>query len=274
MNIRFAAASLALAAAPLAAHDFWIQPSRFHVQPGAPVAATFQVGHAALRQRWGVGADRVVLLNDISATGRRNIRANLTMDGDVDIAVRLASPGVHVLAMQSTYALSDLPALRFNDYAKQEGLALIAARRARGGQNGVAGRERYSRRAKSLIQVGVPTAANQAFATRAIGLKLELVPERNPYALDASRMLPVRVMYKGRRLVGATVKLTNLEFDAKPMATAITDRNGRVAFRVPASGEWLINVIWGEPVSGDPKADFDTTFSSLTFGYDAGVRGR
>ncbi len=38
--------------------------------------------------------------------------------------------------------------------------------------------------------------------------------------------------------------------------------------RVPPVGEWLVNVIWSEPVTGDPKADFDTTFSSLTFGFN------
>ncbi len=114
------------------------------------------------------------------------------------------------------------------------------------------------------------TPANQALATRPIGLKLEIVPERNPYALGPTRILPVRVLYKGRRLANATVKLTSLEFDARPVATLVSDASGRARFRVPAAGDWLLNVVWAEPISGDPKADFDTTFSSLTFGYDQG----
>jgi uncharacterized GH25 family protein len=169
--------------------------------------------------------------------------------------------------MQTSYAFSELPAARFNDYAREEGLALIIAARKRAGKTNTAGRERYSRRAKAMIQVGGQTSANQALGTKAIGLKLEIVPDRNPYALDSSRVLPVHVLYKGRRLANATVKLTNLRADDRPVATMATDQMGRARFKVPASGEWLLNVVWGEPVSGDAAADFDTTFSSLTFGY-------
>ena len=274
-KLRYFALSFAFAAAPLVAHDFWIQPLRFQTAVGQPFPAAFLVGHAAFRQRWDLGADHILLLNDFFNAGRRDIRSDLKPTGGAaDLVTRFDTPGLHVLAMQSTFAFSDLPAIRFNDYAKAEGLALVIAARQRSGATASNGRERYSRRAKALVQVGALTGPNQAVVTRAVGLKLEIIPERNPYALDASRMLPVRVMYKGRRLPGATVKLTSLEFDAKPLASAVTDRNGHASLRVPPVGDWLVNVIWSEPVKNDPKADFETTFSSLTFGYDPASRRR
>ena len=272
MKLRLITLSLALVAAPAMAHDFWLQPTRFQVAPNAPLGATFQVGHGTLRERWN-NNDRIVMMADFFAGRRIDRRSDLRSGGEADLVTRFAAPGLHVLGMQSNYAFSDLPAIRFNDYAKVEGLALIIAARQRAGKTAVAGRERYSRRAKALIQVGAQTAANQQFATRPIGLKLEIVPDRNPYALDASRMLPLHVLYNGRRLANATVKLTNLANDAKPVAVMVTDRAGRARFRVPASGNWLLNVVWGEPVAGDSQADFDTTFSSLTFGY-AGTPAR
>ena len=268
MKYRFAAFLwVAFAATPLVAHDFWIQPFRFQAPAGAPIAMTFQVGHGTARQRWGNGPDRILMLDDIFAGKRRNIRGDLRITGPADAVTRPMGAGLHVIAMQTAYSLSDLPAARFNDYAKEEGLGLILAVRKRTGQTKMAGRERYSRRAKALIQMGPSNASNQALATRAIGLKLEIVPERNPYILGPSRQLPVRVLYKGRALPRATVKLTNLANDAKPAAIALTDSSGRATFRVPTRGDWLLNVVWGEPVTGDSNADFDTTFSSLTFGY-------
>lgn len=268
MKLRLIILSLALVAAPVMAHDFWLQPTRFQVARNAPLGVTFLVGHAALRERWK-NNDRVVVMMDFFAGGATDVRSGLRTGQQVDFVTRFASSGLHVLGMQSNYAFSDLPAIRFNDYAKEEGLALITATRQRSGKSGAPGRERYSRRAKSLIQVGEQTSANQHFATRPIGLKLEIVPDRNPYALDASRMLPVHVLYNGRRLANATVKLTNLAKDDKPVAVAMTDRAGRARFRVPAHGNWLLNVVWGEPVAGSTRVDFDTTFSSLTFGYPA-----
>lgn len=266
MKLRLLTLSLSMLAAPLAAHDFWLQPMRFQVAANAPLGSTFLIGHAALRDRWN-NNDRVIMLANFTGGKRSDRLGDLVSGGESDLVTRFDSPGINVLAMQSNYALSDLPAIRFNDYAKAEGLALVLAERERTGRNNAPGRERYSRRAKALIQVGAQTAANQGAATKPIGLKLEIVPERNPYALGASRMLSVYVLYNGRRLANATVKLTDLGNDAKPIAIAVTDRAGRASFRVPARGNWLLNTIWGEPVAGDPRFDFETTFSSLTFGY-------
>jgi len=42
----FAAAAMTiLMTVPLAAHDFWIEPSTFHPQPGALVSVGLRVGH-------------------------------------------------------------------------------------------------------------------------------------------------------------------------------------------------------------------------------------
>ncbi|MEO7411658.1 MAG: DUF4198 domain-containing protein [Sphingomicrobium sp.] len=272
MKIRIAALGLLMAAAPAVGHDFWIQPIRFQVDPGTPIAATFQVGHGKFRDRWN-NNQRIVALNDFLRGVPRDLRPQLRNGASYDLATSGAAPGLHVIAMQSNYATSELPAIRFNDYAREEGLAPILAARKAGGNNNAPGRERYSRRAKALVQVGPVTASNQAFATRAIGLKLEIIPDLNPYALGANRMLPVHVLYEGRRLPNATVKLTNLGADERPVAIAVTDRAGRARFRIPTSGAWLINVIWSEPVR-DPNVEFDTTFSSLTFGYGSPTRQR
>lgn len=268
MKLKHLALSFVMAAAPVAAHDFWIQPQVFSVAPSAPLGVTFLVGHGVNRQRWANGPDRIVQIVDISQNTRTDQRSGLRMDGRFDLITRLATPGLHILAMQTVPSYSDLPAIRFNDFAKEEGLLPAIAARARAGTNDKPGRERYSRRGKALIQVGTPNARNQALVTRPIGLTLEIVPERNPYTLGTSRKLPVRVLYRGRRLANATVKFTDLAQDAKPLAIAITDRAGRAVFNVPATGRYLLNVIWTEPVKGDANAEFETTFSSLTFGYD------
>lgn len=266
-----AIAAALLLASPAAAHDFWIQPERFQTAPGAPLSATFLVGHGDARDRWG-NNDRIILLGDFFNGRRTDRRGQLRSGGSADLITTFKEPGLHVIGLQTNYAFSELPAIRFNDYLKEEGLVTAIAARKREGKTDTAGRERYSRRAKALVQVGRPTPANQYYATRPIGLKLEIVPERNPYALGASRQLPVHVLYNGRRLPNATVKLTRLESDERPVAVAITDKAGRATFRVPQDGNWLLNVLWTEAVKGDRRVEFDTTFSSLTFGYGVASR--
>jgi uncharacterized GH25 family protein len=102
--------------------------------------------------------------------------------------------------------------------------------------------------------------------TTPLGLPLEIVPERNPYAaLDGK--LPVRVFFEGQPLAGALVKLTRLEHDNEPVEERQTDQSGRASFSVSPSGTWLLNVVWTQPVTAPSEVDFDTTFSSLTFGF-------
>ncbi|WCT74448.1 DUF4198 domain-containing protein [Sphingomonas naphthae] len=253
-------------AAPALAHDFWLQPKGF--QFPAPAAAPFSVlvGHGPARERWSGDPARVKFLIAVGPDGRQDHRADLGNSSGGNGVLRFARPGTYVLAMQTTPAASDLPALRYNSFAAEEGLTPALALRQRTGQTNANGRETYSRRVKALIQVG-PTDAPQPQVTRPVGLTLEIVPEKDPYRLKADEPLPVRILFEGRPLAGALVKLTNLDFDTRPLETHRSDRAGRAIFTVPDHGAWLINVIWTKPIRGNPTADFETTFSSLTFGY-------
>lgn len=103
--------------------------------------------------------------------------------------------------------------------------------------------------------------------TRPLGLPLEIVPERSPYAEPRPADLPIRVIYDGQPLAGALVKLTNLEHDAVPFEVHLTDRAGRATFGMPGSGTWLLNVIWTKPLPSSRETDFETIFSSLSFGF-------
>jgi len=93
------------------------------------------------------------------------------------------------------------------------------------------------------------------------------VPEANPYGAKRSATLPVRVLYAGHALAGALVKLTNFANDASPFEVRLTDRDGRASFTMPNAGAWLLNVIWTKPLPRSEETDFETVFSSLSFGF-------
>jgi hypothetical protein len=233
----------------------------------------FEVGHGDARERWAAGADKLAGLTDTGPEGTTDLRPLFREGGKQPHLTRtFRTEGLHVVSMRSGNSKSDLPAIRFNEYLALEGLTPAITLRARRGLANTAGREFYSRRAKALIQVGRAGAADGALATRPVGLTLEVVPLRSPYALGPDHKLPIQILFEGRPLPGALVKLTRLESDARPLQTARSNDRGRVTFTVPQSGSWLVNVIWTKPIA-HRDADFQTTFSSLTFGYPA-RRGR
>ena len=274
--MRFTISKLLLVffATSAAAHDFWLQPPVFQVKPGTPLPMTALIGHGDDRGRWEADAKRIIMLKSIGPKGTVDFRSAFKQRRvGAHFAPIFKDPGVHVIAMQTSFASSTLPPQRFNSYATEEGLTPILEHRKKLQISNTVGREIYSRRAKVLIQVGNGTGRPDPLSTTAIGLDLEIVPERDPYKLDKSRSLPVRVFYQGKPLSGATVKLTNLNSDIKPVAVVKTDSSGRAAFRIPESDAWLLNVVWTKPINGRPDADFDTIFSSLTFGYSQRSKG-
>lgn len=268
-RLLFLLAALA-SASPALAHDFWLQPHAFWIEPGG-ASATLQVGHGQYRQRSPISADRITLLRSFGPNGVIDQKPGLRMGGtDEDVRFEFPQAGSYIVALETNSAISNLPAIRFNDYLQAEGLTLAIRYREQTAASDNPGRELYSRRAKALVQVGPAESGGQAQLTEPVGLSLEIVPEQNPYRLKLPGQLPIRVLSDGQPLAGALVKLTDLDADERPIETHLTDAEGRAAFTIPRPGSWLLNVIWAKPILANRTADYITTFSSLSFGYPPG----
>jgi uncharacterized GH25 family protein len=262
---------LMCSAAPFAgAHDFWLQPSEYWVSPGALSAMTLQVGHGPFRQRSPIPARRITRFQAIAPKAEMiDLREQLRLgEAAEDGEFRLQNPGAYVVVLQTDdRAQVHLPSIRFNDYLKVEGLTPALEQRTRLHRMDADGSERYSRCAKSIVQVGPAVAGSQDQVTKPAGLPLEIVPEVSPYGMPRSATLPVRVIYAGHPLPDALVKLTDLNNDAAPFEVHLTDHDGRASFAMPNSGTWLLNVIWTKALPHSEETDFETVFSSLSFGF-------
>ena len=252
------------------AHDFWLQPSEYWIEPDTLDSMTLQVGHGPFRQRSPIPLRRITRFQAIAPNGMAvDVHQRLRLgQGAEDGDFRLNDPGTYVLVLQTDDgAQTHLPAVRFNDYLKVEGLTPAFEQRVRLQRMDADGSERYSRCAKSIVQVGQPRAGLQGQVDKPVGLPLEIVPEANPYGTKRPATFPVRVLYAGHALAGALVKLTNLANDASPFEVRLTDRDGRASFTMPNAGAWLLNVIWTKPLPRSEETDFETVFSSLSFGF-------
>jgi uncharacterized GH25 family protein len=251
------------------AHDFWVQPASFSTAPGVTTAITLQVGHGVFRQRTPIALRRILRFTASGPGGEtRDLRGGLHLGGATeDGAIQFFAPGAYVLALETdAEAESHLPSIRYNDYLKAEGLTPAIDLRARTHRTDADGSENYRRCAKALVQVGPARAVSWAVVTRPVGMTLEIVPEANPYASARPMRLPVRVIYEGRPLAGALVKLNNLDHDEAPVEAHRSDAAGRAVFAMPPAGRWQMNVLWTKPLPRSRETDFETSFSSLSFG--------
>ena len=255
------AAAVALCGAPLLAHDMWMEPSTFSPLAGDIVSVRLRVGQDLLGDP--IPRDPALVNQFVfeDASGRKPL---VGRDGaDPAGFLRVSAPGVVVIGYRSNPSQVELTAEKFNQYLKEEGLEAVAALRARRNETGAKARELFSRCAKSLVLSGLPSDAQ---GDRTLGFPLELVAERNPYAIRAGQDLPVRLTYQSRPLAGALVVAMN-RLNPSEKLTARTDADGRVRFQLRRSGMWLIKAVHMLPAPAGALADWESYWASLTFEF-------
>lgn len=250
---------IVLCRASLVAHDMWIDPTTFYPESGQIVGVRLRVGQDLL----GDPLPRdPALINQFvfeDAGGRKPL---VGRDGaDPAGFLRVGMPGLLVIGYRSNASAVELPPEKFNQYLKEEGLDAVAAVRTRRNETGAAAREIFSRCAKSLVLSG---AATDGQGDRPLGFTLELVAERNPYALRAGQDLPVRLTYENRPLAGALVVAMNRQSPSQKVRGR-TDNDGRVRLRLPAAGMWLIKAVHMVPAPVGSNAKWASFWASLTF---------
>ena len=251
--------AIVLSRASLVAHDMWIDPTTFSPESGQIVGVRLRVGQDLL----GDPLPRdPALINQFvfeDAAGRKPLVGR--DGGDPAGFLRVATPGLLVIGYRSNPSAVELTPEKFNQYLKEEGLEAVAALRARRNETGAKAHEVFSRCAKSLVLSG---SAKEGQADRPLGFTLELVAERNPYAIRAGQDLPVRLTYENRPLAGALVVAMN-RLNPSEKLSARTDHDGRVRFRLPRGGMWLVKAVHMIPAPAGSNAEWASFWASLTF---------
>lgn len=251
--------ALAIAISPLCAHDLWLEPATFLPKSGEIVGVRLLVGQDLLGDP--LPRDPALVKEFIfeDADGRKPLVGR--RGSDPAGFLRVAAPGLLVVGYSSNPSAVELPAEKFNQYLKDEGLDAIAALRARRNQTAAPAHEQFARCAKSLVLSGSPRAGQ---GDRGLGFTLELVAERNPYTLRAGEDLPVRLTYENGPLAGALVIALN-RLNPAAKVSARTDKDGRVRFRLPAGGMWLVKAVHMLPAPAGSTAEWSSYWASLTF---------
>ncbi len=249
--------ALALASSPLAAHDFWIEPSTFESAVGTEIAVRLRVGEALV----GDPLPRLgrQILDFSVRDGQRRIELPGQDGAEPAGRWRPETPGLHTVVYASRGSYVELQPEIFSDYLREEGLDAAAAERRRRGEEDLPVRERFARYAKALVAVGSADGGD-----RDLGLELELVAERNPYTLAAGAELPVRLLFRGQPLAGAQVVARSQVRREQPEISR-TDRLGRAVLHLDTSGPWLVKAVHMVRAENDPLAEWSSLWASLTF---------
>jgi uncharacterized GH25 family protein len=249
-------AAILLVAADLQAHDFWIEPSTFHPAPGATVAVGLRVGQDFVGDpvpRFSRSIAQFIVRqggSDQPIAGLENI--------DPAGYFRAEGQATAVIVYRSLASFIELPADKFEEYLRREGLERIIDIRIERGARAKPGRERFSRYAKALL-TGERTSVG---AMQPIGLAYEIVADDDPTV--KSGPFRGRVLHDGKPLAGALV-VAMLRSDPSVRLAMRTDGSGAFAFELPHAGVWLVKSVHMVKASMFSDADWDSLWASLTF---------
>jgi Domain of unknown function (DUF4198) len=261
LGLALLALTPALLATPvLWAHDFWIEPTAFRPAVAQRLAVRLRVGQEFRGDpvpRDPSLLKRFVVVGPAGETAVPGV-PNTEPAGFLS----LPAPGLYTVVYASNPEPVQLDPQKFNDYLGQEGLDKIRELWTQRGQADAPAKEIFSRCAKALLAVGGATTGTGW--DRPQGLRLELVPEVNPYMLQGGGVLPVRLLYQGKPLPGALVVAFTKDRPAAKVS-ARSDAQGRVALKLDRPGVWLVKAVHMIPAARDSGADWESFWASLTF---------
>lgn len=260
----FIAAAVVAAVAPISAHDFWIAPSAYRPNVGSLVGLRLLVGQSLLGDpvpREPSAIERFVVSSVSGAVNGASERPVPGRDGGDPAGIfRVDAPGLLVVGYQSVPRLVELTADKFDQYLGEEGLDAVRSLMASKPMKSTA-RELFARCAKAVLLSG-PSSAGEG--DRALGLPLELIAERNPYTTPRGEAFPFVLKYQGAARPGALVIALSARNPSLKLS-ARTDRDGRVTFKFPESGPWLVKTVHLIPARPGADADWESFWASSTF---------
>lgn len=259
--------ALCAVAAPLRAHDLFLTLQSFFVSANAHVEVRALNGTFTTSESV-VARDRMRDVTVRSPAGTVHPDSTHWRDDKKTsvLSLRTGDAGTYSVGMSTHPKILRLEGKAFNTYLASEGVPAVLAARRRSGELALPARERYSKHVKLLLQVG---DRHTDEATAALGYPAELIPRSNPYALraGAATTLVVRAMLGGAPAPDLVLQFGGLTRSGTriPMREVRTNANGDADLVLRQPGRWYVKFIHMTKLTGDPDADYESRWATLTF---------
>jgi primary-amine oxidase len=250
---------LALTNTPVAAHEFWVAPNAYRVQPGDEVTGTLRVGQKMRGSDYPYLSHKFKTFRVTTADGAEDLAG---IEGDSPaLSYRADQPGLHVIAYHSQASEVTYDSWEeFLKYLRHEGLEGIEQQHKARSLPRSGFKEAYLRYAKALVQVG-PLRDDDRDTPQ--GVPLELVALDNPYR-EGLKTLRLVLLRNGAPVGNHQIAVFHND-GAVSRSAVFTDRKGEAEISVASGGKFLLSATDLQPVDrGDVV--WESYWASLTFG--------
>lgn len=246
------------------AHDYWLQPDKFFVAAKAPATLRLYLGHEGTNVVERPYQKKMTLRFElVSADSTRDLKQGAKNNAKPARQIKSLPAGTHWAVLKRDVSHITLKPAKFTSYLKHEGLERIIKARAEAGESKKAGRERYGRYLKCLLQAG---DKRDDTWKRVLKLKLEIVPLSNPASLKPGGSLQVRVLFEGQPLPGSAIFCIQKSDGKATMQSTKTDKAGVAKFAVKSKGAYLVRLVHMRRTKSSKRADWESFWGAMAFG--------
>ena len=248
------------------AHEFWIEPHDFKLQPGDTLLADTKVGQRLVGDKYPFVPRRFESFDIIQGEKKGPVVSRV---GDMPpVKDKVLKSGLVTLAYASTNrSLRYYKADKFYSFLDKEGLDWVKAAHEKRGLPAEGFVEVYRRYAKSLVKAGSGEGMDSA-----LGLPLELVMLKNPY-LAPDEALHVQLLSQGEPLADTQISAffrTTADKEAERVVFT-SDAEGKIIIPRPEqAGLMLLSAVQmvepDEKTVVETKAVWVSLWASMTFG--------
>jgi uncharacterized GH25 family protein len=251
---------LFVAACVVQAHDFWMQPGKHKLKIGEELTISFSQGEDLIGMPWPINKQDVKTMSWCSLDNVADVRKNL-VEGSAKVSLKMESAGTHLFVMESLPFTKNWSSEAFDEYLKTDGYDdLLFHRKKKNLADSVT--ESVTICSKLLVQV-----AGQNDKTFGLHntLALEIIPMQNPYDLKVGDRIHFKILYKGRPLFGAQVKILNRYQSRTTIQKIYTQKDGIVETTLSNNGNWLVRVTTMNPLKAGENR-YESFISTLMCG--------
>lgn len=249
----------------LLAHDMFLKPDQFFVAPNTEVLVRLLNGTFSQSEN-SIDRVRLVDVSVVSPAGRERVdTSRWSAVGDTsNFRFRTGATGTYLLGASTKPNIIPLTAKEFNEYLESDGIPDALEARRKSGELTKNVRERYAKHVTALLQVGETRSDH---FTAPLGYPAEIIPQQNPYSVKTGDTIAFRLLVRGKPSANEYV----LYGGRTPNGGRITQRSTRsdtagvARIRISGPGTWYVKFIHMEKLSGDTAADYESTWSTVTF---------
>jgi uncharacterized GH25 family protein len=244
-------------------HEFWLEADKFYYKRGDYARVGFRTGEDFIGHSNAVAVDRIERLHYYAGPEVTDLRKTLREDTLNLLQVSLDKEGTHLLLMETKPSFIKLDGEKFTEYLHEDGLDDIFYEREKKGTSGDSASEFYSRHSKLILQAGAQEGAD--LSKKIFNLPIEIVPDRNPNELRKGNRIGFTILFEGKPLFGAKVKVWNRYRHQVSVQNIFSEQNGKIETHVSNPGAWMVSVVKMIP-SKDAGVQYRSYWGTLVFG--------